>query len=445
MPSFTKRYLDAARYQGDGRSRDERWDDAQPGLGLRITPGGKKTFILFYRVGRQRGARQRLVKLGTYGADMTLDQARDKARKWLAQARDRKDPYADARADAGERFSEVAAAFIEKYAKPRNRRWQETERVFKVYVNPKWGSRPIGDIARRDVIALLEKIADDHGGYMSNRVLAAVRRLFAWAVERDLIAASPAANVRPIAKEVSRDRVLSDAELRAFWIVTAAMDYPWGPFLRTLALTAQRRQEVAAMRWQDLDLASENPRWTLPREATKADRAHEVPLAPETAALLSGLPRHEGPHVFTTGVIRPDRRKAKAKGREASPDRAGDRPVSGFTAVKRRLDKAMLAALRDAAAEAGEDPGTVTLEAWKLHDLRRTAASTLARLGTPPHVVAAILNHSPGATQGITAVYNRHDYAAEKRAALSAWARYLHGLTDDAAPSNVVELAQATA
>ena len=190
------------------------------------------------------------------------------------------------------------------------------------------------------------------------------------------------------------------------------MDYPWKPLLQILALTAQRRAEVATLRWQDLDgLDGHAPLWTLPREATKADRAHTVPLSPEAAAILNDLPRHEGPYVFTTGD--------------------GSRPVSGFTPVKRRLDKAMLAALREAAEEAGGDLETVELPPWKLHDLRRTAASGMARFGTPPHVVAAILNHAPGATQGITAVYNRYSYAEERRTALATWARCLSSLTQE--------------
>ncbi len=419
MPRLTKRYLDAAQYEGDGKSRDERWDDTVPALGLRIAPKGKKTFILFYRVGRQRGSRQRLVKLGTYGVDMTLDQARTKAGQWLGLARDGRDPYAEARADTLETFSGVAAEFIEKYAKKQNRSWAETERILTVYATPRWGKRPIAEIARRDVIALVETVAEKNGPYMSNRVLAAIRRLFGWALERDMIAANPAGGVRRVGKEVSRDRVLSDDELHAFWQATGAMDYPWQPLLRVLALTAQRRTEVANLRWQDLqDLESDTPLWALPREATKADRAHSVPPAPEAAAILRILPRHEGDYVFTTGD--------------------GGRPVSGFTPVKRRLDKAMLAALQQAAKADGENPEKVALASWKLHDLRRTAASTLARMGTPPHVVAAILNHAPGATQGITAVYNRYSYAEERRTALAAWARHLTGLTYPDASAIVV-------
>jgi integrase len=270
------------------------------------------------------------------------------------------------------------------------------------------------------VIELLEKIDRERGPYMSNRTLAAVRRLFSWAVERDVIDTSPAANVKPVGKEVSRDRVLTDDELRAFWKATEGDDYPWAPFLRTLLLTAQRRSEVATMRWQDLDLDSEKPLWSIPRELVKADRVHDVPVVPEIVGILKDLPRHQGPHVFTTGD--------------------GTAPISGFTLAKRRLDEKMVEIMHEAEEEAGDDPETVELPRWTLHDLRRSAASHMAQLGFPPHVVGAVLNHSPGGTHGITAIYVRFRYDDERRQALEAWARQLEQIVAGAPPANVVAL-----
>ncbi len=291
-----------------------------------------------------------------------------------------------------------------------------TDRTFKVNVTPAWGKRPIASITRRDVIDLLEKIDKERGPYMSNRTLAVIRRLFAWAVERDVIDASPAANVKPVGKEVSRDRVLTDDELRAFWRATEGDDHPWHPFLRTLLLTAQRRSEVATMRWKDLDLDGDKLLWSIPREFVKADRAHDVPLAPEVVDMVNDLPRHCGPHVFTTGD--------------------GTAPISGFTLAKRRLDKKMLEALQ---ADA-DDPETVELPRWTLHDLRRTAATNMAVLNFSPHVVGAVLNHSPGGTHGITAIYVRFRYDDERRQALAAWARRLEQIVTQAPPANLVAI-----
>jgi integrase len=227
---------------------------------------------------------------------------------------------------------------------------------------------------------------------MANRVLAAVRKLFAWSLERDIVSASPAAGVRPVAKETSRDRVLNDGELRAFWRATGEMRTPWGQFFRVLALTGQRLREVAHMRWSDIDL--DGAVWTLPRELTKTDRAHEVPLSGPVVEILAAMPRFSGPHVFTTGD--------------------GNKPIGDFTGAKEALDRAM---------PAGTPP-------WTNHDLRRSFATVSARLGIAPHIVEKVLNHSSGSIRGVAAVYNRHGYDIEKRRALDAWARHLVGLAD---------------
>jgi integrase len=217
--------------------------------------------------------------------------------------------------------------------------------------------------------------------------LSAVRKLFAWSLERDILTANPAAGVRPIAREVSRDRMLSDGELRAFWRATGELRAPWGPFYRMLCLTGQRLSEVARMRWCDVDV--DRAVWTLPRELTKTDCRHEVPLSPPALEILAAMPRL-GPFVFTTG----------------------DKPISGFTGAKAALDEAM---------PAGTAP-------WTNHDLRRTFATVSARLGIAPHVVEKTLNHASGSIRGVAAIYNRHGYDAEKRRCLDAWGRHLIGL-----------------
>jgi integrase len=197
-------------------------------------------------------------------------------------------------------------------------------------------------------------------------------------------------------KEQKRDRTLSDNEIKEIWEGCDELGSPFGPFVRALLLTAQRREEVATMKWADLDLEDDEPTWTLPREATKADRAHGVPLAPAVVEILQSVPE-VGSYVFSTG-------------------RRGDKAISGFSAAKRRIDK------------------LTGLDGWTFHDLRRTAASGMARLNVPPHVLSRVLNHSPGNAEGVTAIYNRHGYEPEKRQALDAWARHVQSLikpTDD--------------
>ncbi len=408
---FSDRFLQAVKPPPPGERPIELWDDLVPGLGFRVGASGTRTFHVMTRV----NGRQVRQVVGPYPATK-LKHAREEAGEIIRQARKGVDPREQRRqvrreAERARRdtFAAVVEDFISKYAKPRNRRWAETDRIFRVNVTPAWGKRPIASIARREVIDLLEKIAAERGGYMSNRSLAVIRRLFSWAVERDVIDASPALNVKPVGKEISRDRVLADDELRAFWKATEGDDYPWHPFLRTLLLTSQRRSEVATMRWQDLDLEDNKPLWSIPRQFVKADRLHDVPLAPEVVAILKDLPRHQGAHVFTTGD--------------------GTVPVSGFMVAKHRVEKKMVEIMREAAEQAGDDPETVELPRWTLHDLRRTAATNMA-----------VLNHSPGGTHGITAIYVRFRYDDERRQALEAWARRLDQIVTQAPPANVVAI-----
>jgi integrase len=282
--------------------------------------------------------------------------------------------------------AKVTAEFIQRYAKPKNRSWKETERIFERYVLPEWGKRPIENISRRDVIALLDSIMDQGSPYMANRVLANIRRFFNWCLERDILQATPVAKVKALAKEVSRDRILSDDEVRAVWRAWDAMGWPFGLAFKFLLVTGQRLNEVSTMRWSDANL--ENRLWTLPREFTKSDRLHEVPLSPLAVEILEAVP-NMGEFVFTTN---------------------GKTPISGFSKAKKRCDD--LSGVRQ----------------WRLHDLRRTAASGMARLSIAPHVVEKVLNHASGTISGVAAVYNRHGYTDEKRAALNTWARTLEGI-----------------
>ena len=426
MPNITKRYIDAARYKGDGTSRDERWDDALPGFGLRISPKGVKTFILFYRVGGKRGARQRLVKLGAYGRDMTPDEARKKAGKWLTAARDGSDPYGKIdEAAKSNTFKDVAADFIELYVRPnkRPRSIAEDERIINGELVPKWGSRRIGEITGRDVTKLLDDIAARPAPIMANRTLAATRKLFKWAAARHALTLIPTDGIEPPGKETKRDRILPDEEIRLLWQVSDKLGWPFGPFVKLLILTGQRRGEVAAMRWADLDLEGDKPVWTLPREATKADRLHTVPLPPLLVDIIKALPRMEGAHVFST------RHEQSADGKRVS------RPISGFSKAKRLLDAEIAEAAKNAKSDA--------TEAWTFHDLRRTTASGMARLNISPHILSRVLNHAPGSSEGITAVYNRHAYEDEKRHALNAWAAHVDRIVTDKPADNIVELATA--
>jgi integrase len=243
----------------------------------------------------------------------------------------------------------------------------------------------------------------------ANRVLACVRKLFAWAASRDIIATSPCAGVKPPTPETARDRVLGDGELRDIWSACDRVGWPFGPMVKLLMLTAQRRDEVAEMRWTEIDF--ENLTWMLARERVKNDQMHAVPLSDTVLKILEALPHIKGDadFVFTT---------------------TGCNPIAGFSRAKERLDDA-IAESRGAALEHGT-----------FHDLRRTAASGMARLGINLPVIEKVLNHSSGSFAGIVGVYQRYNFSDEKKVALDTWGKFVEELVGGEPSSNVIELAR---
>ena len=290
------------------------------------------------------------------------------------------------------------ATFVERYAKKQTREksWRETDRILDREVVEAWRGRRLSAIKRADVHDLLDKIVDRGAPIAANRTLAALRRMCAWAVERGIVEASPCEKVRAPASETTRDRVLTDEEIRAAWAAFDSAGWPFGPIAQLLLLTGQRLREVGEAPWSEIDLEAKT--WTIPKERAKNAVAHEVPLSEVALQVLATLPRVEAGRrpagfLFTTN---------------------GKTPVSGFSRAKDGFDRAMLAGLRKAAAEHGEDPAKVeTPQHWTLHDLRRTSASGMAGLGIAPHVVEAALNHKSGTIKGVAAVYNRYTYSAE--------------------------------
>lgn len=340
------------------------------GLRLRVGAGGQKTWTVRRRVGTKIVNR----KIGSYPA-MGLAAARAAAEKLIA-ALER-----DGSTETLDRtFGQLAADWVDRVAKPNNSSWRLQERRLELHVLPQWRDRKLVEIKRRDVRDLIEPL---EGDVLPNRVLTLVRTIFRWALSRDLIDASPAEGIAKPNKEASRDRVLTMDEVARVWAAAGLLGYPAGHWAQVLLLTAQRRSEVAGMRWRDVDL--QEGVWTLPANDTKSDRAHMAPLSPAVVQILEAMPRL-GEYVFTT---------------------TGDTPIGNFAQAKLRLDRWM--GSRDEA-----------IEPWRFHDLRRTAATHMVRLGISETTVGRVLNH---AAQGVTAkVYALHSHAPEKRHALETWA-----------------------
>ncbi len=419
-----------------GPTRREEPDGKVPGLYYVIQPSGSTSWALRFRhLGKP-------CKLTIGGGAIPLPAARDLAREALVKIARGENPAAEkietkraARADArreSDLVEKVVETFIERVVekKYRDSSAREEKRILNREISPRWKGRALGEIGRADVHDLLDAIVDRDAPILANRTLATFKRLCNWAVERGIIKASPCDGLKPPAAEQSRDRVLTDAEVGAFWQACDAIGWPFGPLAKTLLLTAQRRDEVGAMAWAEVDLPGK--KWTIPKERAKNGVAHEVPLSDAAVAILKALPR------IDDGKKPDQETKAKIKQSDLVFTTTGKTPVSGFSKAKEQIDAAMVEILK---AEAGDDFKEPAR--WTFHDLRRTAASGMAGLGIAPHVVEAVLNHKSGTIKGVAAVYNRYSYADEKKAALDAWARKLDAIVSGKPAANVVELASA--
>jgi integrase len=365
-----------------GETRDLR-DGLIPGLTLRVGERAK-SWSLLYRI----NGRQRRLKLGSWPA-VGLSDARKLAKGVLLKVAEGQDPAAERAASPKlDTFEVLAAEYIERHVKARHKRARDTELMIAHKLVERWRGRMVASITRHDVMTVLDTEMDIGRERTANKLLVVVRRMFAWAIERGLIDANPASNIRKPGRERTRERVLTDAELAAVWHACAGLGWPWSGFVRLLICTALRRSEIAWLRWPEIDLARRV--LVLSGDRTKSGRSQETPLNALAMETIESLPRVGDSWVF------PARRQTSAN------------PISGFGKTKLRLDH--LSGVKD----------------WCLHDLRRTAASTMARLGVAPQVLARVLNHSAGAgLPGVLAVYNRHSYDAEARAALDAWSREL--------------------
>lgn len=366
--------------------RAEYFDSVVSGFHLRVTPKGKKSWNLTYRYHNK----SRRMMLGSYPIT-SLAEGREKARQALKVLENGHDPAVMQKLDAEQGAQDTVNAtidlFIQRYAKPKNRSWRETEAQLKRTLGEPWGDKPVKDISRKDIHALLDQMLDEGKTHAVNNAFRAMRRYFNWLAEREIIDASPCMYIKLPHKAESRDRIMSDDEVRRFWAESEKLGYPFGSCLQLLMLTGQRRSEVAELQWSELDL--DTGLWCIPKERSKNGKAHEVPLSPAAVELLRSIPRWNPPYVFST--------------------RGGLRPIQGFDKVKKEVEQA------------------AKLEDWRIHDIRRTVASGCARLGTSRHVIEKLLNHTD---RSVTAIYDRHSYLTEKREALVKWAKHLREIMD---------------
>ena len=254
-------------------------------------------------------------------------------------------------------------------------------------------------ISKRDIFDLVSAVIDRGSPVGANKTLKVTKSFFAWCVSRAILERSPCDGVRAPTAERPRDRILTDRELAEVIRGARKLGRPYGTIVEVLALTGQRRVKVARMSWDEVDL--ERRVWVLPAARTKNDRPHIVQLSDPALVVISAQAR-SGRLVFS---------------------RNGVTPIGDFSVQKHRLD------------------ALCGVSHWRLHDLRRTMVSGMARLGVAPHVADKILNHVAGTISGVAAVYQRHEFLKERRDALERWGAHVDGLLRE---SEVVELKAAS-
>jgi integrase len=367
------------------------WDRGCPGFGVKVTPKGRKVFIVLYRTGGA-GSKLRKYTIGPYGR-VTLHQARVAAQTVFAARLEGRDPAAEKREAKRRVVADRVEDLLEIFVSQRlsqNRSGGEIARLFRREIGKAWSSKSIHEISKRDVVEVISGIEQRGAPVAANKTLKSLKTFLRWCVGRAVLDQSPAEGVPLPTKEVARDRVLNDPELAQVILAARAMDGPYGGIVEMLALTGQRREEVARMKWDELDLARRI--WTLPKSRTKNAKEHLVHLSEQAIAVLKQADK-KGPFVFSV---------------------LGIKPFQEFSKGKRRLDQVS------------------GVTGWRLHDLRRTCVSGMARLGVAPHVADKILNHQAGTISGVAAVYQRHEFLSERRQALDVWGSHVGATLNEA-------------
>ena len=391
------------------------WDEDLRGFGVKATSSGAKSYLVQYRIGG-RGAKVKRYTIGRHGSPWTPDRARTEAKRLLIEVGQGIDVAAAkqerSRRPADLAFDKYSERFVDRCLNERwPRSWKDAEAALDRHVIPVLRGKPLPEIGRAEVKDVLDRL---RGRTATRRkVYAILRRMFRWAVSEGDIERSPLEGLEAPPIPTSRDRVLADWELQLVFEAAGKLGKPFGPLIRLLILTGQRMQELAGASWSEFDRAEAVLR--IPAVRAKNGKATEVPLATAAIAEIDGIaggdkwPRKG--LLFTT---------------------TGKTSVSGFSRAKRQIDRQVAKMLKER-----EDERTV--EHWRYHDLRRTLATGLQRLGVRFEVTEAVLNHVSGSKGGVAGIYQRHDWRDEKRAALDAWSSHVASMAN-AKSNNVVTL-----
>jgi integrase len=359
--------------------RYDLFDASARGLGLRVAISGTKSWFIM----RRFNGRMLRITFGRY-PEISLANARLKVPEVLRE-------MADGRTQ-GQRKTDLFKIVLEEWLKKdqaKNKSVHQVKMAMYLHALPALGNMSVTSITKRDVNKMIDKVVDAGSPVAANRILAYTKRFFSWCKERDILDQSPVEAIKLPSKENDRDRVLNLGEIKSFWISCDKMGYPWGPVFQLLLLTGARLKEVSQASWSEISISDRT--LDLPGSRTKNERAHQIQLSVQTLKILLSLPKIEGQDfLFSTN---------------------GKTPVSGFSKVKKRLD--ILCGVAN----------------WRFHDLRRSFAThSSEKLSVSPVIVDKILNHRTGQVRGVTAVYQRGEYLAERREALQKWGDYIERL-----------------
>ncbi|MDD2309683.1 MAG: site-specific integrase [Desulfuromonadaceae bacterium] len=437
--------------------------EKEPGFGIRVHPSGTMTFFYLYKIDGQR----RFMALGTYPTT-TLKKARElyqaeaiKVKALRRGSADGSDPVLEKKRKQERRIAEAAEQsqaltvaglvkeYVERHAMKFKRSWQEDERLLNKEIVSVWGKRKASDITKRDMTLLLESIVDRGTPAMSNQVLKVVRKMFNFAVERDILQHTPCTGVKALSPNIRRERTLNETEMKTLWgsMNNAAISDEIKRALKLVLLTAQRPGEVSGMHVKEID----GHWWTIPAERSKNGKEHRVYLTDTAIEIINAAIEDN-----KKGLINHNLRMKKEK----KPEVPITDPYSGFifpcphkdkvqaidshalpVSVRRNLAWPLTDTKGKPLYKKDGKPATenrLLIDQFTPHDLRRTAATFMASMGYMDEIIDAVLNH---VKQGIIRTYNRHDYAKEKQQALESWERKLLSIvTEKTKKDNVTSI-----